>query len=132
MTAGFGEFSLEAKCLVCRAGEECQRECSLLRCTPAVLEIERVVSGGWLLCWHVSVTVSREVLYTERSAWIELIYYSTGYQSSWISSLDAGGSKNSGASWIDFGKEASCFSLDEASVFGVACYLEDWPISCMA
>ena len=81
MIAGFGEFSQEAKVLVSRAGEECQRECSVYRWTPAVLKIERVVPGGWQLCWYVSVTVSRGISYTPRSAWNELICCSTADQS---------------------------------------------------
>jgi len=46
VTADFGEFSQEAKSLVCRAGEECQCECSLSPCNPAGLKIERVVPRG--------------------------------------------------------------------------------------
>jgi len=58
-------------------GEECERESSFQRGTPPVLEIERGVLGGWLLCWYVSVTVSMGVSYTLRSAWIDVIFCAT-------------------------------------------------------
>jgi len=77
VTAGFNELSGEAKCLVCCTGEECERESSFERGTPAVLEIERGVLGGWLLCWYVSVTVSMGVSYALRSAWIDVIFCAT-------------------------------------------------------
>ena len=80
----------------------------------------------------MSVTVSRGVSYTPRSAWIELICCSTADQSLVESLVLMWVAVSRGVSWINFDKEALFFTQDEVRVFTVADHLEDSRISCMA
>jgi len=63
--------------LGCRAGEECKRECSLWRCTPAALEVERRVPGGGCCAYGVQSFVlhmeaDHPVVYWSNDEWQDL------------------------------------------------------------